>query len=201
MDLFAGCRGKTLANGLMWLNEPEEWLFDNTGLKIAAKAETDFFRPYGGHAFDSAGFLYRETTGDFTMATYVRAELFNFGDAASLTVRADKTRWAKLCIERSPIGEVSLVSVVTDPWSDDSNNEIVSSPECHLRLTRKGSLFGMHYSLNGTTWRFVRAFVSDLPDKIMAGIHVQAPSNPGCRAHFRSLTFSPHPVDDFRSGD
>jgi regulation of enolase protein 1 (concanavalin A-like superfamily) len=185
----------------MWLNEPDEWVFDNTGLKMSAKAESDFFRPYGGQSHDSAGFLYRETTGDFTAATDVKAELFNFGDAAALTIRTDETRWAKLCIERSPIGEVSLVSVVTDPWSDDSNNEIVSSPECYLRLTRKGSLFGMHYSLNGTNWRFVRAFGFELPEKIMVGIHVQAPSTSGCRAHFRSLTFSPQPVDDFRSGD
>lgn len=201
MDLFTGCKGTTLANGLMWLNEPEEWVFDDTGLKIAAKAESDFFRPYGGPAHDSACFLYRVTTGDFSMVTDVKAELFNFGDAAALTIRADETRWAKLCIERSPIGEVSLVSVVTDPWSDDNNNEIVSSPECHLRLTRKGHLFGMHYSLNGTNWRFVRAFGFELPEKIMVGIHVQAPSTPGCRAHFRSFTFSPQPVDDFRSGD
>ncbi len=163
MDFFAGCKGATLANGLIWLNEPDEWVFDDTGLKITAKAESDFFRPYGGPSHDSACFLYRETTGDFTAVIDVRAELFNFGDAAALTMRADETRWAKLCIERSPIGEVSLVSVVTGPWSDDSKLE--------------------------------------LPEKIMVGIHVQAPSTPGCRAHFRSFTVSPQPVEDFRSGD
>jgi regulation of enolase protein 1 (concanavalin A-like superfamily) len=201
MNLFDGCVGNKLTNGLVWLNEPEEWLFNDTGLIIKAKAGTDFFRPYGETYYDSACFLYREITGDFTVATDVKAELFNFGDAAALSMRADETRWAKLCIEQSPIGEVSLVSVVTNPWSDDSNNELISSAECHLRLTRKGNLFGMHYSLDGTKWRFVRAFGFELPENIMVGIHVQAPSTSGCRALYRFFIYTAQPVENFRSGD
>ena len=83
----------------------------------------------------------------------------------------------------------------------ESNNELISSTECHLRLTRKGNLFGMHYSLDGTKWRFVRAFGFELPEKIMVGIHVQAPSTSGCRALYRSFIYTAQPVENFRSGD
>ena len=201
MNLLADCTGRSVANGLMWLNEPPEWGGDEAGLSIVPRAPSDFFRPYGGLARDNCCLLYRETTGDFTAATQVRAELADFGDAAALTVRASGTQWAKLCLERSPIGEVSLVSVVTNPWSDDCNSELVTSPGCHLRLTRKGNVFGMHYSLNGTTWRFVRTFGLEMALTVMVGIHAQAPFTPGCRAVFRSLTISPEPVADLRSGE
>ena len=201
MNLLADCNGMTLANNLKWLNEPPQWGFDEVGLRIVPKAPSDFFRPYGSTPKDNCCLLYRETTGDFTATTRVTAQLVDFGDAAALTVRASETQWAKLCLERSPIGQVSLVSVVTNPWSDDSNNELLTSPECFLRLTRKGNLFGMHYSLDGNKWRFVRTFALELPTRVMLGIHAQAPFTPGCQVVFHSLTISPDPVADFRSGE
>lgn len=201
MNLLADCAGKTLANGLRWLNEPPEWEVDNAGLRIVPRAPSDFFRPYDGPTNDNCCLLYKEIAGDFTATTHVTVDLAGFGDAAALTVRASETRWAKLCLERSPIGEVSVVSVVTDPWSDDSNSEIVTTSECYLRLTRKGDVFGMHYGLDGAKWRFVRAFALEVPPMVMVGIHAQAPFAPGCRALFRSLTLSPEPVADLRSGD
>ena len=201
MNLLVDCNGMTLANDLKWLNEPPEWEFGDTGLRIVPRAPSDFFRPYDGPPNDNCCLLYRETTGDFTATAQVTAQLVDFGDAAALTVRASETQWAKLCLERSPIGEVSLVSVVTNPWSDDSNSEIVTSSECYLRLTRKGNVFGMHYSLDGTKWRFVRTFALELPPRVMVGIHAQAPFTPGCQVVFQSLTVSPDPVGDFRSGE
>jgi len=185
----------------MWLNEPPEWEFEQAGLRIVPRAPSDFFRPYNGPPKDNSCLLYRETTGDFTATARVTAKLVDFGDAAAVTVRASEIQWAKLCLERSPIGEISLVSVVTDPWSDDSNSEIVTSPGCFLRLTRKGNVFGMHYSLDGTNWRFVRTFALELPPRVMVGIHAQAPFTPGCQVVFHSLTISPDPVADFRSGE
>lgn len=201
MNLLADCDGMALANDMKWLNEPPEWGFNDAGLTIIPRASSDFFRPYDGPPKDNCCLLYKEITGDFTVAAQVTAHLVDFGDAAALTVRANEIQWAKLCLERSPIGEVSLVSVVTNPWSDDSNGEIVTSSECYLRLTRKGNVFGMHYSLDGTKWRFVRAFALEIPHRVMVGIHAQAPFTPGCRVVFGSLTISPEPVADFRSGD
>lgn len=199
MNLFEGCVDRSLANGLAWLNEPPQWSFDDRGLTIVAKACTDFFRPYGGAATDSACLLYKEMSGDFTVRTHLTAELAGFGDAGALTVRADAEQWLKLCIERSPIGEVSIVSVVTRTWSDDANNELLDQPACHLRLTRRGDVFAMHYSLDGATWRFVRTFGFALPNTVMVGVHAQAPFMGGCRATFGGLHISPEAVKDFRS--
>lgn len=201
VNLLADGRGQSLAHGLMWLNEPPEWRIDRDGLTIVPRAPSDFFRPYGGPANDNCCLLYKGITGDFTAMAHAKASLADFGDAAALTVRASETQWAKLCLERSPIGEVALVSVVTNPWSDDGNSELLTSPECHLRLTRKGNVFGMHYSRDGVKWRFVRSFGMELPARVMVGVHAQAPFTAGCRVLFRSLRISSRPVADFRSGE
>jgi regulation of enolase protein 1 (concanavalin A-like superfamily) len=201
MNLFEGCVGRSLTNGLAWLNEPPEWRFDGHGLTIVPEACTDFFRPYGGASQDGAGLLHKEISGDFTVRTHIKADLAGFGDAGALTVRAGAEQWIKLCVERSPIGEVSIVSVVTNTWSDDANNELLDQPACDLRLTRKGDVFGMHYSLDGATWRFVRTFGFALPDTVMVGVHAQAPFQGGCRVTFCGLHVTSEAVQDFRSGE
>ncbi|MBN1246348.1 MAG: DUF1349 domain-containing protein, partial [Anaerolineae bacterium] len=170
MNLLEGCYGHVLTERLAWLNEPPEWRMDDEGLLIVPAAETDFFRPYGGTPHDNACLLYTEVTGDFTAVTQARAHLVGFGDAAAITVRAGATQWAKLCVERSPIGDISAVSVVTNPTSDDANNELLGAPACFLRITRKGDVFGMHYSLDGRVWRFVRTFGMAMPETVMVGI-------------------------------
>lgn len=201
MDLFQGCRGRTLANGLRWLNEPPTWEFGEGGLRVVPAGPTDFFRPSDQPGQDNAGLLYTEVTGAFTARTRVRASLAGFGDAGVLTVRAAPDQWAKLCVERSPVGEIGMVSVVTDPWSDDANSELLTTAEAWLRISRSRSVFGMHYSLDGRRWRFVRAFTCAMPETVMVGVHAQAPFGPGCCAEFSCLELVPEPVADFRSGE
>jgi uncharacterized protein len=201
MDLFEGCSGARLANGLRWLREPPRWSFDAGGLRVVPAPKTDFFRPWGGEPVDSACLLYSMVSGDFTAVAEARAELAGFGDAAALTVRASPELWAKLCIERSPVGEVSVVSVVTRGASDDANNELLDRPSGLLRITRKGEVFGMHFSSDGRRWRFVRTFGVQMPREVMVGVHVQAPFGGGAEARFSRFELSAVPVADFRSGD
>lgn len=200
MNLFKGCKEQELSNGLQWLREPPVWSFSAEGLRIVPEARTDFFR-MGDHVVDNACYLYVEMESDFTLVTQVQAELVGFGDAAAVMIRSREDLWAKLCLERSPIGDISVVSVVTNGNSDDANNELLPGSACYLRVTRQGSTFGMHYSLNGTIWRFVRTFMMDMPETVMVGIHAQAPFVGGCRALFKSLDLYGIPVADFRSGE
>ena len=201
MNLFEGCHNKSLGNGLAWFQEPPEWGFDQDGLTITPAAQTDFFRGYLRAPTDNACLLYVNVTGDFTAVTHARAHLVGFGDAAALTVRANAAQWAKLCLERSPIGDVAAVSVVTNPWSDDANNELLDKPECYLRLTRAGDVFAMHYSADGARWRFVRTFGLVMPPTVMIGVHAQAPFVGGCHARFSLFNLTHEAVKDFRSGE
>ena len=165
------------------------------------EAQTDFFRPSVGEGRDNACLLYTMARGDFTAVAEARAVLAGFGDAAALTVRSGPLTWAKICIERSPRGEVSIVSVVTDGTSDDSNNELLPGPAAAIRLTRHGPVFGMHFRVDGTAWRFVRTFDLAMPEEIMVGVHAQAPFVGGCRATFSRFDIEPMAVQDLRSGE
>jgi regulation of enolase protein 1 (concanavalin A-like superfamily) len=197
--MFKGCDGQKLGNGLRWLAEPPRWGFSGGTLAIEPAGVTDFFRPFDGVANDNACLLYAVIAGDFTAIACASATLHGFGDAAALTVRADPEHWAKICVERSPVGEVSIVSVVTNGFSDDANNELLPAPRGTLRLTRKGNVFGMHYSLDGVRWRFVRTFGMAMPREVMVGVHAQAPFGHGCAAEFSSFTIVPEAVKDFRA--
>jgi regulation of enolase protein 1 (concanavalin A-like superfamily) len=155
----------------------------------------------GDQVADNACYLFVEMEGDFTLVAEAEAELVGFGDAAAMMVRVKEDLWAKLCLERSPIGDISVVSVVTNGNSDDANNELLESPSCFLRVTRIGDVFGMHYSLDGIVWRFVRTFILEMPDTLMVGIHAQAPFVGGCKVLFKSLELYSTPIEDFRSGE
>jgi hypothetical protein len=65
-----------------------------------------------------------------------------------------------------------------------------------LYLTSAGS-----YIFTNPKWRFVRAFVLDMPETVKVGVHAQAPFAAGCRALFKSFELSEKPVNDFRSGE
>ena len=201
-NLFSGCQGKKTSNDLNWLNEPEDWSFDNDGkLTIIPNAVTDFFRPYGQSPNDNACLLYTKVTGDFTVVTKTKAVFAGFGDATAITVRSKEDLWAKVCMEQSPIGDISVVSVVTNGYSDDSNGELLQQPECYLRITRNGDVFGMHYSLDGKVWRFVRYVVFPAPKEVMVGVHAQAPFAGGCEGEFEFFKIANEAVKDFRSGE
>lgn len=199
-DVFKGCSAKTLNGELGWLHEPPQWEFKESALWITPAADTDLFRPYRGDPRENVGLLYTKVKGDFSALARVEATLQSFADAAALTVFADQKQWMKLCVERSPIGDISIVTVVTNEWSDDSNNELLQSAKAFLRITRKGDVFGMHYSLDGTTWRFVRTVGLPLPEEVMVGVHAQAPYAGGCRVIVREFSIGRETVEDFRSG-
>ncbi len=200
MNLFLKCSGRSLANGLKWRSEPAAWNFTAEELFVEPDGKTDVFRKHGVPAKDTACFLYTEVSGDFSLTANLTMGGTAFGDAGAITIRRDEQMWAKLCVERSPAGETSIVSVVTNPWSDDANNELLGTPEAHLRITRIGSLVGMHYRASGDTWRFVRAFGLDWPSAVKVGFQAQAPVQAGCHVHCRQLILSKDVVRDFRSG-
>lgn len=111
----------------------------------------------------------------------MNCELKGKYDAGALMIRRDESQWAKLCIEKCADEGVSIVSVVTNLWSDDTNNERLNSANCHLRIVRKGKIIAFHYSLDGQAWRFVRKFSIHWENKLQVGIAVQAPFIEGAK--------------------
>ena len=165
-----------------------------------ANAQTDFICKYKEYIKDEAAFFYKEQTGDFTLKAAVET-LGNFNyDAAFLMVRASKTQWIKLAVDLGVDKAYNVVSVVTNNWSDDANGELLSGNKCWLRITRKGDLWGLHYSIDGKRWRFVRCLGLDLPATVKVGFGIQSPVGDKCEGKLDFISLTDGSVKNFRDG-
>ncbi len=183
------------------MNEPERWHMADEKLTIVPKEKTDFIHKISGTHADNAALYHAPVYGNFALQCKAHLTPAGLYDAAALLVLAGENQWAKLCIEHNNEGGNSIVSVITNPWSDDANGELLSHPTCWLRISRNGHFFGMHYSLDGTRWRFVRDFGAHWPETLSVGLAAQAPLKPGCTAVFEEVFISHDPVINHRSGN
>ena len=99
----------------------------------------------------------RPPTGDFTLQAHVVVEGDAMFDAAGLFVYDDDDQWAKLAVEVTAAGP-TIVSVVTDTFSDDCNSTVLAQSSAWLRLARVGEAFAFHASDSGGRWELVRVF-------------------------------------------
>lgn len=184
-----------------WHNPPTFYKEANQELTIVPQGESDCIRSFNSTIADSASFLFTAVSGDFTIQAKLTCELPGKFDAGALMIRENEQQWAKICIEKCADGGLSIVSVVTKEWSDDTNNEVLTQASAFLRITRKGDMIGMHYSLDGKCWRFVRKFGVNWADTLQIGVAAQAPKQAGCQVQVQMLQLQRQPVMDFRSGE
>ncbi|MDR6200297.1 regulation of enolase protein 1 (concanavalin A-like superfamily) [Microbacterium sp. SORGH_AS428] len=122
-------------------------------------------------------------------------------DAAALTLWVDEDCWAKLCFEYSPHGEEMVVSVVTDRFSDDANGPVVLEGSVWLRVSSlPAGAYAFHYSVNGTTWHFVRQFRLSTSTSPRVGFMSQAPMGPAATSRFSQISLVREQLADVRDG-
>lgn len=173
------------------------------GLVVRAGAGTDWFiDPAGDAVVHDAPALVMPAAGPWMLRARVSAEHRATFDAAVLVVHVDERTWAKLCLELSPLGEVTVVSVVTRGESDDCNSFPVDEDSVHLRVSRLGRAFSFHCSNDGETWSLVRYFSLGVGagTEVEVGFLAQSPTGDGCTARFSEIEFAPARLDDVRSG-
>ncbi|WP_241562590.1 DUF1349 domain-containing protein [Streptomyces hoynatensis] len=210
---------------LRWLNTPVAWAAEGAdALTISAGAGTDWFLDPGtpgrfanapaligplaeagagapgGGAAGQRGAGDGTAAGDFVLTARVTAPLEATYDAGALVVYAGETSWAKLCLELSPQGRPTLVSVVTRGVSDDANAFPVPGGDVLLRLARVGSAYAFHASLDGRFWHLIRYFALDAAGRAEAGFLAQSPTGQGLTVGFRDLAFARRTLRDLRDG-
>ena len=190
MNLFAGLEGRALGNGLAWINEPQDWSFGADGLSVLAEKNTDFFIDEEGPSVrKSAHFLYTNAVGDFELTARLSVDMHYPYDSGCLMLmdgESSESKWAKVCFENW-MNKPSIVSVVTDGYSDDCPSYPVDEKAVYLKILRAGNCFGFHYSLDGTVWTIVRYFNLKVAPQIRVGIAAQAPVGESCRISFSQL--------------
>ena len=200
MDLL-----KDISEGLgplAWTNAPAHWEpLPGGGLRIHAPAQTDYFQnPNGERGSASAPYLWLPVEGDFVAQAHVKPTFASTYDAGALMVRHDATHWAKLCYESTDLGTHAAVSVVTNGLSDDANGADLDAERLWLQIVRQGDLLGLHYSLDGASWRMVRYCALPLLPQVQVGLVAQSPVGPGTSVEFYSFTVEPRRVANMRAG-
>ncbi len=188
--------------GLAWQNDPPDWqALADGGIRVQAPAQVDYFQDPGGvHTKDSAPYLWKAAQGDFVAQAHVRPAFASTYDAGALMARYDQQHWAKVCYESTDLGSTAAVSVVTNGISDDANGIDLTAPDVWLQIARVGNLFGMHYALDGKSWRMVRFFSVPMPQTIKVGLVAQSPIGPGTIVDFLHFSVEQRSVKNLRAG-
>ena len=183
-----------------WLRPPAEWHAEPARLVVSAPAQTDWFiDPISARTVRTAPVLVGPPpAGDFTWEAHVVLDGDAMFDAAGLFVYDDDDHWAKLAVEVTAAGP-TIVSVVTDTFSDDCNSTVLAQRSAWLRLARVGEAIAFHASDGGGRWELVRVFrpASAAP---RIGFLCQAPTGVGCTGIFDAITFNARSLSDIRDG-
>ena len=189
---------------------PGVWRRDEAEQAVVAQApgHTDFYVDPGAAGSGDAGRVLNAVTllgvppaGDFQLSARVRVDFRAQFDAGVLFTWVDEQHWAKFCFEFSPAGQPMVVSVVTRELSDDANAFVVPEPSVWLRVSRIGSVYAYHASLDASTWELVRVFhLGDDVSRHEVGLEAQSPTGEGCTVTFDQLRFASDRLVDLRDG-
>lgn len=189
-------------HGLTWDPAPKAWEpLPGGGIHVTVPAHADYFRdPAGVHVSDNAPYLWQPVTGDFVARALVRPSFQTTYDSGVIMVRSDSQHWAKVCFEKTDFGTTAAVSVVTRGVSDDANGADVTVPALWLQAVRSGSVFALHYSLDGEAWRMVRMFHLDAPETVKVGLVAQCPAGSGTIIDFLHFSIEQRVINNVRAG-
>jgi regulation of enolase protein 1 (concanavalin A-like superfamily) len=73
-------------------------------------------------------------------------------------------------------------------------------PDVWLQIARVGNVFGMHYALDGRSWRMARFFSVPMPQTIKVGLVAQCPIGPGTAIDVLHFSIEQRTVKNLRSG-
>jgi len=191
-----------LPRPLYWLNQPESWDLSADGqLTITSPATSDWFiDPQGAVNVSGAPVLLLPTSGPCLLSAQVSVNHVSTYDAGVLMVYESPLAWAKLCLELSPQGLATVVSVVTKGVSDDCNAFAVDGP-MYFRVSRLERAYAFHVSREGSKWDLIRYFALEVNQKAQMGFLAQSPTGDGCTASFKDIHFEPRLLADIRSGE
>jgi regulation of enolase protein 1 (concanavalin A-like superfamily) len=203
MSGFSPITIATLPGSLRWQGKPEHWdLASNNVLTITAGRQTDWFiDPDTGTSTANAPALLMGVHEPCMLAALVEADHAATYDAGVLTIYQSSQVWAKICLELSPEGQVTVVSVVTRGTSDDCNSVPVAGHSAYLRLAKLDRAYAFHYSPDGTRWNLIRYFTLGESPDVEIGFLAQSPTGEGCTARFREISYRHEKLKDVRSGE
>ncbi len=181
----------TLPNEFHWFNEPASTTFDENGLALRTKPETDFWQgTHYGFRRDDGHCLLTPVRGDFSLCTEVSFVPEAQYDQCGLFVRMDDQNWIKVSTEYENPEMSRLGSVVTNlGYSDWATQDVPASClHIHYRIQRTGQDFFIEQSSDGKNWIQMRVTrLHEAPETLDIGIYACSPVGNGFTANFKSI--------------
>ena len=191
-----------LPSPLTWRIEPPEWHCSEGALTVTSGPLNDYFHdPATGKKTATAPCaLLTIDEPSFVLSTHAELNGPSTFDAAVLFVSVSEDIWAKFCLETSPQGDPTIVSVVTRDVSDDCNSVSLASASAYLRLAKTPRTLAFHYSLDGRYWRLARYFSLGVLHSVSVGLVAQSPLGAGSRVRFGEFAYRAGELPDLRDG-
>ena len=191
-----------LPSSLDWRIEPPEWHCSEGALTVSSGPLNDYFHdPATGKRTATAPCaLLTLDEPAFILSTHVELDGPSAFDAAVLFVSVSEDTWAKLCLETSPQGDPTIVSVVTRGVSDDCNSGSLSRASAYLRLAKTPHTLAFHYSLDGRYWHLVRYFSLGVLHSVSVGLVAQSPLGQGSEVRFSEFAYRAEELPNLRDG-
>lgn len=184
-----------------WMNESRYDVLTH-GISIYAPKQSDFFvNPETKEETTTAPFLYTMVEGDFVCRAKVHHAFQSTYDACVLLAYEHESLWAKACFEFSDLNSHAIVSVMTNQVSDDANGVELQGDEVWLQLSRKGNMFAVHYSYDGTHYKMARLTNLPMSSKIKVGFEAQSPMGEGGMREFSDIMLESFTLEDIRDGN
>ncbi|MBX8511740.1 DUF1349 domain-containing protein [Pseudomonas cichorii] len=174
-----------------WINEPAEWVRDDSGLSVVTDKKTDFWtKTWYGFEHFNGHFWGVDVEGDFTFQVKVTASFEALYDQAGIMLFADNTHWLKAGVEFND-GAPAIGSVLTLGQSDWATGILPASGEVFwMRLTRKGDSLRLQYSIDEKAWPLLRLAYFPQNMKCAVGVMCCTPERKGLKVRFEDLSLT-----------
>jgi hypothetical protein len=194
---------KAVPHFFSWINPQKDYrILSDDSVSITASQKTDLFNDAGsGSVAGNAPMLAFTPDDAFVLTAKVTADFKTEFDGGFLVVYVDQTHWAKLLLEKSHYGPISVGSSVTNTYSDDSVNAVIPGKEVYLRVTKSKEVFTFYYSLDGVKWQYVRYFRFASKGPLRIGFASQSPSGDQCTTVFSKIVYVPKASGHFWTGE
>lgn len=170
------------------VNNPLDYQCNGNNITIEAGKNTDLFNDMcSDHRSSNFPFYYTLIEGDFVIRSKIAPELKETYDLGCIVIFENVDKWIKFAFENADSGHPSMVSVVTNGVSDDSNGEKIDKSEIWMQVIRKNNNFALHYSIDKENWKLVRIFKLDMNKEVKIGLSAQSPIGDGCKVRFEGL--------------
>jgi len=187
---------------LTWLGPPGNASIADDHVTVHAGPESDWFNdPDAGTCLTTAPVLRFIVSEDCQVSAKVTVDFRTTFDAGVLFVHQGDEDYAKLCFERSPLGDNTMVSVVTRGVSDDANGPVIKGNVVWARVSAYRNVVAFHWSSTGHHWHMLRLFALRTPsDTTSIGFSTQSPNGLGCSATFSDIDYMPGAPTNIRDG-